>query len=80
MKNPCYDREKKIDCPDRKGGCQVDCKKWAEYVEARDKEYEKRQAARISEEITYESASIRKINYLKGVSSRRRRRRKNSEI
>ena len=27
------------DCPQRKGGCQVGCKKWAEYVSLRDDYY-----------------------------------------
>lgn len=41
-KNPCYDKETKTDCPDRKPGCQIDCKKWKEYSVDREKRYEKR--------------------------------------
>lgn len=44
LKNPCYDTETKTDCPKRCGGCQFNCSEWAEYVEKRDKEYEKQRA------------------------------------
>lgn len=39
---PCYDRLTKTDCPDRHGGCQLNCEKWQAYVVERDKVYEKR--------------------------------------
>lgn len=45
MKSPCYDVEKKLDCPRRHSGCAVDCPDWATYVKARNAEYsEKRHA------------------------------------
>lgn len=39
MESPCYNVEKKIDCPRRSAGCAVDCPDWAEYVKARDAGY-----------------------------------------
>ena len=42
--SPCYDVETKTDCPDRKAGCAVTCKKWADYVVERNKIYEQRVA------------------------------------
>ena len=42
MKNPCYNKLTKTDCPDRKSGCGATCKKWADYVRERDEEYIKR--------------------------------------
>lgn len=42
MKNPCYNKETKTDCPDRHPGCGATCEKWAEYVKLRDAEYETR--------------------------------------
>ena len=42
MKNPCHDHETKTDCADRCAGCAGTCEKWAEYVEARNAEYERR--------------------------------------
>lgn len=39
---PCYNRELKMDCPDRKVGCASTCEKWATYVALRDEYYEKR--------------------------------------
>ena len=43
MTSPCFNVETRTDCPDRRGGCAATCKKWAKYVEARNKDYEKRQ-------------------------------------
>lgn len=42
MKNPCYDIKTKTDCPDRKGGCNKDCEKWAKWCELRNKDYRRR--------------------------------------
>lgn len=42
MKNPCFNRETRTDCPKRKAGCAVDCPDWAKYVKERDEEYERR--------------------------------------
>lgn len=39
---PCYDRSTDTDCPNRCGGCQLKCEKWAAYVIERDKVYEQR--------------------------------------
>ena len=49
MKNPCYDKTTSTDCPDRKPGCGASCEKWAEYVKARDAEYERRYLAKANE-------------------------------
>lgn len=45
LKNPCYDTETKTDCPDRCGGCQLNCPKWKAYLVERDELYKKRQIA-----------------------------------
>lgn len=45
--NPC-----KKDCPDRKAGCSVDCKAWAEYREKRDNLYLERYQAKEAEGLT----------------------------
>jgi hypothetical protein len=42
MENPCFDSSTKTDCPDRHGGCHIECERWAEYVEKRNKHYEQR--------------------------------------
>lgn len=42
MINPCFDEATKTDCPGRHAGCAVDCPAWAEYVRARNAEYEKK--------------------------------------
>ena len=31
LKPPCYNRETKTDCPNRKDGCRSDCEKWQEF-------------------------------------------------
>ena len=62
MENPCYNRQTKTDCPDRKCGCQVTCPKWAKYVEERDKEYEQRTIHRVAKEIQYSTSYVRKLD------------------
>jgi hypothetical protein len=42
MRNPCFDQETGVDCPNRKAGCAVGCEKWEAYVKVRDREYELR--------------------------------------
>lgn len=42
MNSPCYDPETGRDCPRRKAGCSVGCPDWDKYVEARNKQYEKK--------------------------------------
>ena len=37
LRQPCT-----RDCPDRSPGCAVTCSRWAEYIKAREKEYERR--------------------------------------
>lgn len=76
MKCPCYDTETKTDCPKRHCGCQVDCPDWAEYVEARDDMYKKREADRRAGEIAYSAVDIRRINHAKGLANSRRRKRR----
>ena len=41
IKSPCFDPATKTDCADRCQGCATACKKWAEYVVARDAAYKK---------------------------------------
>lgn len=41
MKNPCYDKATRTDCPDRHSGCGASCPKWAVYEKVRNKAYEK---------------------------------------
>ena len=38
-KNPCFDKSTGIGCADRCAECAKSCKKWAEYVEERNKSY-----------------------------------------
>ena len=38
-RNPAIPSPCTKDCPQRKGGCQVGCKRWAEYVSLRDDYY-----------------------------------------
>ena len=38
-KNPCFDESTGIDCADRCAECATSCKRWAEYVEARNESY-----------------------------------------
>jgi hypothetical protein len=40
--HPCYDEHKKKDCPDRSMDCHITCKKWKEYEQERDAEYDRR--------------------------------------
>lgn len=42
VKHPCYDERKKKDCPDRSMDCHITCKKWREYEQERNAEYDKR--------------------------------------
>ena len=42
LPSPCV-RE----CPRRKGGCQIGCKEWAEYVALRDEQYARQDAERV---------------------------------
>lgn len=42
MNSPCYDVERKIDCPRRCAGCSVECPEWAAYVNERNDTYEKK--------------------------------------
>lgn len=48
--NPCVK-----DCPDRKAGCAITCKAWAEYREKRDLLYQKRLKAKEVEGLTKEA-------------------------
>lgn len=47
--NPCYVNN--VDCPDRKCGCAITCKKWKQYSEVHRKECEERR------KIYYQSTS-----------------------
>ena len=62
---PCYDRETKTDCPDRCGGCQVNCEKWQAYVVERDKGYEKRKNDFNANSIIAESRSEARDKHLR---------------
>lgn len=69
MENPCYNRKTKESCPDRKAKCAVACKKWQEYTEKRDKEYQENLQKR-AEERTF----IELKNRLKVIEEHSRRR------
>lgn len=51
------------DCPDRRGGCQVACEKWAEYEKSRNAKYAQR-ITRINE-IAYSPAQERRYRKFK---------------
>ena len=59
MKSPCYNPETKTDCPDRSSGCAVTCPKWAEYVQERDAEYDRRKAETEAKATISENRSAR---------------------
>lgn len=67
--SPCYDKVNKTDCPDRTVGCGISCKRWAEYVEKRDAEYNRRKLEQLGETASQE---IRETKYLKGIQRRAR--------
>ena len=51
LESPCYDVKTKTDCPDRCGGCQLNCPKWKKYEAERAEVYKQRR-------IEYEANSI----------------------
>lgn len=65
MNNPCYDRETKTDCPKRCAGCAGTCKKWADYVKARDEEYERRKNVNAANNIYSEGRARCKEKWVK---------------
>ena len=77
MRPPCYNIETHTDCPDRKGGCTVGCKKWAAYVTERDKQYGERMRLNEEEHVFFKIGNARRKKYLKSVieSTRVKRRR-----
>lgn len=42
VKNPCYSKSVG-DCPDRKAGCQANCRKWAKHKQDREEVYKLRE-------------------------------------
>lgn len=46
MKNPCYNKQTKTDCPRRCAGCAINCPDWAEYVKKRAERYKAEAAER----------------------------------
>lgn len=53
MKNPCFDKKTRTDCPDRCAGCGATCEKWKEYEQNRNQMYarKKEESDRIGGEI-----------------------------
>lgn len=60
MNSPCYDSINRIDCPDRKAGCAVNCPKWADYVKARDEEYAAKAAERAADDVLIKGMAKRR--------------------
>ena len=74
LHNPCYDEEKKKDCPGRHAGCAVDCPAWAEYVRQRDAEYAKRREEMAADQVLINGAYKRRTDWHKrGIKQRPRR-------
>ena len=71
LKPPCYNRETKTDCPNRKDGCRSDCEKWQEFEKdnALAREYRKECAER--NRLFYNKEVVR---YLDGQNCNRHRR------
>lgn len=62
MTNPCYNKETKTDCPDRKAGCGGSCTKWLEYEKNRNEGYKAK--LKVSASIPFnETSAERKIKY-----------------
>lgn len=74
MENPCFDSSTKTSCPDRHGRCQVECKRWAEYVEKRNKHYEQRRKEVAGAVDASEARQVRYTRYLKKKMKSRQRR------
>ena len=54
MKNPCYNKQTKTDCPRRCAGCAINCPDWAEYVKERDARYKAEAAEREQQSLQVE--------------------------
>lgn len=76
MKNPCFNRETRTDCPRRHAGCAVDCPDWAAYVKERDAEYERRKIQFEVDSISYDGMRKAQARYIKREINRQRSKRK----
>lgn len=72
MDSPCYDVERKIDCPRRCAGCSVECPDWAKYVAERDADYDKRLAESTAKTSYYADVDRRMKKFLKRKKTRYR--------
>lgn len=55
LESPCYDVKTKTDCPDRCGGCQLNCPKWKAYEAKRDELYKQRMIDREARSVIEET-------------------------
>lgn len=76
MKNPCFDKETRTDCPRRHSGCAVDCLDWAAYEKARNEEYERRRVKFEVDSISYDGIRKAQERYIKREMNRQRSRRR----
>ena len=70
MKHPCYNKETKTDCPDRRVACGASCPKWAAYIAEREKIYTERKMTNLARSAHYEKVAER---VAKKENHRRRR-------
>lgn len=61
MESPCFDVKTKTDCPNRRAGCAVSCKKWATYVRERDESYKQKQIDSEADKAVYDARYKRMI-------------------
>lgn len=73
MESPCYNVEKKIDCPRRRAGCAVDCPEWAKYVKARDAEYVERRREKDADSVLAAGCHRRSTEYKRSLVHERAR-------
>ena len=54
-KSPCFNTDTKTDCPNRKSGCQCNCKDWKTYTGLRNAEYEQRKKETLARNISFDN-------------------------
>lgn len=60
---PCYDILNKVDCPNRTQTCHRTCKLWRDYEIDRDKEYDKRNMAKVVYISAFEKRRIKALKH-----------------
>lgn len=78
MKNPCFNKETRTDCPKRCAGCAVNCPEWATYEKERNAEYERRRIQFEIDSISYDGIRKAQERYIKREMNRHRSHRKGS--